>query len=60
MHEFNMETTGVIPLGSFEYLHCKAVDNGLFQNLKPLPGAVKVLQNLSNRNYEINIVTSHL
>ena len=60
MHEFNMETTGMIPLGSFEYLHRKAVDNGLFQNLKPLPGAVKVLQDLSNRGYEINIVTSRL
>jgi 5'(3')-deoxyribonucleotidase len=43
---------------TFRAVHGEAVDEGLYTWLRPLPGAVDTLRDLSSAGYEINIVTS--
>lgn len=58
LENFDMESSGIIPPGSFARLHGEAVQAGLFRDLEPLPGAVEVLRSLPRRGYQVNIVTS--
>lgn len=42
----------------FVTFHQEAVAHGLYEDLKPLPGAQKTLWDLSSSGYQINIITS--
>lgn len=42
----------------FRTLHAQAVENGLYEKLEPLPGAVEAIQRLARDGYKIHVITS--